>query len=138
MGAAALGRLAVVPKYGLLMVQLHFDGSVKVGVVRGAAALEDRRWGQKCGSLMVQLQWEIRLWQGMGREGCSCTKKTGGGGKVWVVRGAAALRRLAVVARYEPLGVQLHRENTGVRASYGSVGVQLHWADKRLWQAIDQ
>ena len=56
----------------------------------------------------------------MGRKGCSCTKKTGGGGKVWVVRGAAALRRLAVVARYEPLGVQLHRENTGVRASYGS------------------
>ena len=47
MGAAALGRLAVVPKYGLLMVQLHVDGSVKVGVVRGAAALEDRRWGPK-------------------------------------------------------------------------------------------
>ena len=64
--------------------------------------------------------------------------KSGGCGKVWVVRGAAALRRLAVVARYEPLGVQLHWENTGVRASYGSVGVQLHWADKRLWQAIDQ
>ena len=36
----------------------------------------------------------------MGRKGCSCTKKTGGGGKIWVVRGAAALRRLAVVARY--------------------------------------
>ena len=50
----------------------------------------------------------------MGRKGCSCTKKTGGGGKVWVVRGAAALRRLAVVARYGRKGCSCTKKTGGI------------------------